>query len=101
MLHVIGSRRYNRPFDAAKRSPSCNVTLTKSAPLRSVLHRMSPLSRSMATTVPLMPAKIVLDGELMESSQAYRAGLTRDEWTLSFRADPLAESTPNALRRNL
>src|SRR5262245_39318989 len=59
MAPVDGSSRYRRPRHAAKRSPSWSVTLTKSEPLRLVLQSVSPLVRSIAATVPLIPTKIV------------------------------------------
>src|SRR5262245_15785393 len=52
---VVASSRYNLPFEEAKTSPPSSVTLTKSEPFKAVLHNVSPVSRSTASTVPLIP----------------------------------------------
>src|SRR5262245_6061013 len=62
---VVASSRYNLPFEEAKTSPPSSVTLTKSEPFKAVLHNVSPVSRSTASTVPLIPITTMFERNAM------------------------------------
>src|SRR5262245_49537055 len=90
---VLPSRRYSLPLDEANTSPPSSATLTKSDPFRSVLHNVSPVSRSTASTVPLIPITIMFERDAIRV-------LRPSTYFFDTVHVPATASAPSALARN-